>query len=130
MTILYDVYFAFLDNSHSDQVVLPYIINDDVIDNDVSVAEILKKFSSEHRLVEKTLINVFRGDMWSCFLRMVKRPSFSPFKEPDVIFTDIDNISEGAIDVGGPRREFFRLLLDEVKGSVFEGILNLITVIR
>ncbi|XP_073715793.1 G2/M phase-specific E3 ubiquitin-protein ligase-like [Misgurnus anguillicaudatus] len=51
------------------------------------------------------------------------RSNFSPEKKVDVKFTDDYGISEGAVDNGGPTREFFRLCLHEIKDkiAIFEG---------
>ncbi|KAG9272315.1 G2/M phase-specific E3 ubiquitin-protein ligase-like [Astyanax mexicanus] len=45
------------------------------------------------------------------------RPNFSPEKTVDVKFTDDHGVSEGAVDNGGPTREFFRLCLQEIKDN-------------
>ncbi|MGH0189678.1 UNVERIFIED_CONTAM: hypothetical protein FKN15_037320 [Acipenser sinensis] len=42
----------------------------------------------------------------------MSRPNFSPTKQMDIKFTDNEGISEGAVDLGGPKREFLRLVLE------------------
>jgi len=42
----------------------------------------------------------------------MKRTSFAPKNRISVVFTDISGTSEGAVDEGGPRREFFTLGLE------------------
>lgn len=49
-------------------------------------------------------------------IRAFKRQSFDPNGIFDVRFSDCDR-SEGAVDAGGPTREFFRLLIKHIIGS-------------
>lgn len=92
-----------------------------------TIDQLLKQHIQKHELDRSITFNVYRADIWSCTLRSMKRPSFNPFCKPYIIFTDIDNTSEGAIDAGGERREFFRLAMDYLQNSpVFEGTFNLI----
>ena len=61
--------------------------------------------------VEKTaptgnLVNVVRHDVFQGFKRAIARKSFNPLAKLDIQFVDEDNISEGAVDEGGPKREF------------------------
>jgi hypothetical protein len=68
------------------------------------------------------IINVVRGSEFDCFKRAVSRKTFNPFRRLDIQFVDVDNQSEGAVDNGGPMREFFRVLLGNLfDGSLFEG---------
>ena len=47
---------------------------------------------------------------------------FAPLAGLDVCFVDADEASEGAVDSGGPSREFFRLLIRQFLDSpIFEG---------
>lgn len=75
--------------------------------------------------ISQNMINVERGHVLQCFIRAFSRKKFDPFKRIDVCFVDINDTSEGAIDNGGPSREFFRLLLQSVIDSeLFEGPTN------
>lgn len=67
--------------------------------------------------------NIIRRNVWDGASRAMGRSNFSPEKKIDVKFTDDYGISEGAVDNGGPTREFFRLCLCEVKDKlgIFEG---------
>ncbi|XP_044766285.1 G2/M phase-specific E3 ubiquitin-protein ligase-like [Coccinella septempunctata] len=47
----------------------------------------------------------------------MSRKSFDPFKKISVIFTDCGGMSEGAVDMGGPKREMFRLVLKYLEES-------------
>lgn len=70
--------------------------------------------------------NIVRRNVWDGASRAMGRSNFSPEKKVDVKFTDDYGISEGAVDNGGPTREFFRLCLHEIKDKIgiFEGPLN------
>lgn len=68
------------------------------------------------------VINVNRLDVLSGFARAAARPTFCPSRRLDVCFVDADEASEGAVDSGGPSREFFRLLIRQFLDSpIFEG---------
>ena len=52
----------------------------------------------------------------------MERKSFSPNKKVSVKFPDDVGLSEGAVDLGGPMREFFTLALEKVlSGKLFCG---------
>lgn len=67
--------------------------------------------------------NIIRRNVWDGATRAMGRSNFSPEKKIDVKFTDDYGMSEGAVDNGGPTREFFRLCLHEIKDNIgiFEG---------
>ncbi|CAL8255971.1 unnamed protein product [Boreogadus saida] len=50
-------------------------------------------------------------------LRAFKRKSFDPEAKLDVVFVDEDDNGEGAVDEGGPTREYLRLLMRAVHQS-------------
>jgi hypothetical protein len=57
--------------------------------------------------------------------RAIKRQSFSAMHSLSVVFTDSSGIGEGAVDLGGPRREFLQLALRNlIHSNVFEGPLD------
>ncbi|XP_051814886.1 G2/M phase-specific E3 ubiquitin-protein ligase-like isoform X3 [Acanthochromis polyacanthus] len=70
--------------------------------------------------------NIMRRNVWDGASRAMGRSNFSPEKRIDVKFTDDYGTSEGAVDNGGPTREFFRLCLHEIKDKIgiFEGLSN------
>lgn len=85
---------------------------------------ILKRYKECASVDGVTLFNVTREDVVGAAIRAISRPSFNAFKLPSVMFMDQYETPEGAIDAGGPRREFFRLALKELaSGPLFEGIL-------
>ncbi|XP_053350038.1 G2/M phase-specific E3 ubiquitin-protein ligase-like [Clarias gariepinus] len=67
--------------------------------------------------------NIIRRNVWDGASRAMCRSNFAPEKKMDIKFTDDYGISEGAVDNGGPTREFFRLCLHEIKDNIgiFEG---------
>lgn len=59
----------------------------------------------------RTIANVRRGHIWEDSCRCLQRKRFSPSAIISVCFADDFGNSEGAVDIGGPRREFLRLLV-------------------
>lgn len=58
----------------------------------------------------------------NCALRAFGRTRFDPKKKISVVFVDDDGHGEGAVDDGGPQREFLRLLLIDLRRSaIFQG---------
>jgi len=47
----------------------------------------------------------------------LKTKPFSPDNKVSVKFTDDSGTSEGAVDLGGPKREFFTLVLEWIVNS-------------
>lgn len=64
-------------------------------------------------------INVMRDCILPSAFRAFGRPRFSPENRLNVVFVDEDNVGEGAVDEGGPTREFLRLLMLELKNSQY-----------
>lgn len=55
-------------------------------------------------------------------LRAFKRLSYNPKYQMNIKFSDDLGLSEDAVDLGGPRREFLRLLMEALAVSpMFEG---------
>ena len=71
---------------------------------------------------DTTQLNVIRGKVLDGARRAIKRPSFDPERPLSLKFMDDGGSSEGAVDEGGPRREFFTLALRELNGgNMFAG---------
>ena len=71
---------------------------------------------------DTTQLNVIRGKVLGGARRAIKRQSFDPERLLSVKFMDDGSSSEGAVDEGGPRREFFTLVLRELNGrNMFAG---------
>jgi hypothetical protein len=68
-------------------------------------------------------VNVRRGHVLDDGVNKINRLSFQPNLPISVKFADDDGNSEGAVDTGGPTREFFRLAVNKMflKTSVFQG---------
>lgn len=63
-----------------------------------------------------------RSSVWEGALRGFRRVSYDPNSRISVKFSDDTGILEEGIDLGGPRREFLRLLMEWISGSaLFEG---------
>ncbi|XP_052407890.1 uncharacterized protein DKFZp434B061-like [Carassius gibelio] len=62
-------------------------------------------------------VNVVRGDIIESAFRAFRRKQFSPNCKLDVVFVDTCGQGEGAVDNGGPTREFLTLLMKELLSS-------------
>lgn len=60
----------------------------------------------------KTKFNITRTNIWDGAKRAFMRHNYSPYHALSVKFTDDIGKSEGAVDNGGPRREFLQLLTE------------------
>ena len=86
---------------------------------DIEVISTNKDKSLQDILLDlNTKINhISRGHLWEGAVRGLKRKSFSPANKISVKFTDDVGIAEGAVDSGGPMREFFTLIIDWMVNS-------------
>ncbi|XP_067271635.1 uncharacterized protein [Pseudorasbora parva] len=67
-------------------------------------------------------INVSRDRIFHGSVQAFKRRRFDPAAKLDIVFVDNEGVSEGAVDEGGPSREYFRLLMKDIQQSkIFEG---------
>lgn len=86
---------------------------------------ILTELSSKINRQDVLRINVTRSSVLDGALRAFRRTTYSPLKQMLIRFADDDGVTEGAVDQGGPLREFFRLLIMELFSSkLFVGPLN------
>ena len=71
----------------------------------------------------RNYINVRRGHVLEDGINKINRATFQPDLPISVKFADDQGDSEGAVDTGGPTREFFRLAVNKLftKVSVFQG---------
>ena len=73
-------------------------------------------------LIRSNQINASRGEEFDCAFRAFSRTSFDPENKIDVIFVDTEGVGEGAVDEGGPKREFCTLLMRQLQNNgIFEG---------
>ena len=72
---------------------------------------------------KRSLLNVRRKHVWEDACRHLSRKKFDPRAVVSVKFADDGGTSEGAVDAGGPRREFLRLLMRAVNehSGIFYG---------
>ena len=70
-----------------------------------------------------TKLNISRSHVREGARRSFRRPTYSAEYAMSVKFTDDICVSEGAVDEGGPRREFLQLVIDHLatKSSLFAG---------
>jgi len=87
-------------------------------EDDIKLMESLLKFQEQVKCQETCEVLVLRKRLLQTCLNAVREPSFDYFKIPSIYFS-----GEEAEDLGGPKREFFRLLLKTMAGEfgVFEG---------
>ena len=81
-----------------------------------SASDLLKSFQSNiigsPDSEDKINVLISRRSIYKSTLTAIQRKSFSFFKPLTVTFT-----GEEAVDTGGPKREFFRLLMNSIKNS-------------
>ena len=82
-----------------------------------SLQDILLDLNTKINHTEISKFNISRGHLWEGAVRGLKRKSFSPANKISVKFTDDVGIAEGAVDSGGPMREFFTLIIDWMVNS-------------
>ena len=75
------------------------------------MAEILHQIQEQITVEELTFVNVRRSAIWVDTCRQLQRKRFSPKNRISVKFAKNEGRSEGAVDVGGPKREFLRLVV-------------------
>lgn len=82
-----------------------------------SPLEVLNDLAAQINAGCLSKFNIARNFMWEGAKRAVSRKAFSPANKVSVKFTDDSGTSEGAIDWGGPMREFFTLILQYIHDS-------------
>ena len=88
----------------------------------VPVRDILQDLATKINHLKKCKFNINRSTVLDGAIRGFKRGTYDPCHTISVRFSDDMGIPEEAVDLGGPRREFLRLLLEALpKSSMFEG---------
>lgn len=106
--------------SDSEEEISP---NESSIDNasasspEKPVTEVLDELAAKINASGLTKFNIARNFIWEGAKRAVSRKSFSSANKVSVKFTDDNGNSEGAVDQGGPMREFFTLILQYIHDS-------------
>lgn len=89
---------------------------------DVPVSQILKELAEKINSKNSCRFNINRSCVLDGAIRGFRRLTFNPCNTLSVKFSDDKGTSEEAIDLGGPRREFLRLLMEALSQSeMFEG---------
>ncbi|XP_027132288.1 G2/M phase-specific E3 ubiquitin-protein ligase [Larimichthys crocea] len=84
--------------------------------------EILLELASKINMNQRCRVNINRSAVWEGAVRGFKRLSYEPHLMVSVKFSDDMGESEEGVDLGGPRREFLRLLIESIaKSPMFEG---------
>ena len=76
-----------------------------------TIEDVLTELSEQVDHSNITKFNVVRNNIFESAKRALNRKKFNPCHKTSVKFTDDVGSSEGAVDLGGPKREFFTLLL-------------------
>ena len=90
---------------------------------ETSLQEVLSSVQSKVVEEKVNLFNVNRNKLLDGAIRALRRATFSEDGRISVKFADDLGQPEGAIDAGGPTREFLRIAVDQVtNSSIFGGV--------
>lgn len=84
---------------------------------EITLKQVLQDLSKSINKDETSHFNISRNHLWEGSKRPLNRKSFSPTKKVSVKFTDDIGKSEGAVDLGGPAREYFTLATEWLVNS-------------
>ena len=105
------------DSSNSDAQELSNKDEPLIILPQMTMADTLARISKVININSISKFNISRGHVWEGTVRGLTRKSFSPENKISVKFCDDIGISEGAVDLGSSKREFFTLVLDWLRNS-------------
>ncbi|KAK3588098.1 hypothetical protein CHS0354_012154 [Potamilus streckersoni] len=92
------------------------------LDSERSIEDILSEMRDTFNDSGYITLCINRSFVWRSALEQFHQENFSPADGFEVIFVDDDGKEEGATDAGGPKREYFQLLMDHLANcSLFEG---------
>ncbi|XP_078811933.1 uncharacterized protein LOC105357912 [Oryzias latipes] len=121
-----DLAAAIFESLQADVVVQieepPIVLDIEQGEQEKDLASILKDLQSqvdEGPAPPHNCIHVTRDSVLDSAFRALRRQRFNPRHRIDIVFIDGAGQSEGAVDDGGPTREFFRLLVVAIKDSIF-----------
>ena len=117
------------DGNEGGEIEIPLELSDKEVLNQseaqqevLDITNILQELSANIDSSSISKFNICRSDICNGIVRGMTRKSFSPDKKVSVKFTDNVGLSEGAVDLGGPMREFFTLAIEKVtSGKLFCG---------
>lgn len=116
----YHQYINILDLTQDDNSEAAILLDDNLIEpshDGFLLEDILGNLAKAINDEEISIFNINRSTVWEGALRGFRRNTYSPTKRISVKFTDDVGDSEGAVDIGGPRREFLRLLMKHLQTS-------------
>ncbi|XP_041833621.1 uncharacterized protein LOC121634773 [Melanotaenia boesemani] len=88
----------------------------------VPAKDILEELATKINHQKKSKFNINRTTVLDGAIRGFKRGTYDPCHTISVRFSDDMGVLEEAVDLGGPRREFLRLLMEALpQSSMFEG---------
>ncbi|KAK4887472.1 hypothetical protein RN001_003743 [Aquatica leii] len=88
------------------------------MDKEISIKDILTRIRGHIKdTISQFNIYIYRDDIFNCCVRAMRRKTFNEYNRISVKFSDIEGNSEGAVDLGGPTREMFRIVLNYIKNS-------------
>nr|XP_006814196.1 PREDICTED: G2/M phase-specific E3 ubiquitin-protein ligase-like [Saccoglossus kowalevskii] len=94
-------------------------------DGSVTLVSVLKQLEEKINYHEPDIsskFNINRADVWDGAIRGFQRKSYCPMKRMYIRFTNDAGKDEGAVDTGGPKREFLRLIIHHLQHScIFDG---------
>lgn len=91
-------------------------------ENSKSAREVLVDLASQIQSNRRCKFNINRSAVLDGAVRGFKRLSYNPTFQMHIKFSDDLGMEEEAVDLGGPRREFLRLLMEALALSpMFEG---------
>ena len=105
------------ENDCMTDMVEVHVIEDDAIGENVILKEVLENLAKQLSSDKISVFNLSRNHVWEGTKRALNRKSFNPQNKLSVKFTDDIGQSEGAVDMGGPAREFFTIITEWLLGS-------------
>lgn len=88
----------------------------------IPISQILRELSDKIDNLQVCKFNINRSAVLNGAVRGFRRLSYDPNKKMSVKFSDDRGTTEEAVDLGGPRQEFLRLLMETLAESdMFEG---------
>ncbi|RVE73096.1 hypothetical protein OJAV_G00046220 [Oryzias javanicus] len=88
----------------------------------VPVKDLLQDLAKQINHLKNSKFNINRNTVLDGAIRGFKRGTYDPCNTMSVRFSDDMGVHEEAVDLGGPRREFLRLLIEALPQSqMFEG---------
>ncbi|XP_056132671.1 G2/M phase-specific E3 ubiquitin-protein ligase-like [Lampris incognitus] len=90
--------------------------------NDVTIAQILEELAEKINSKDICKFNINRANVLDGAIRGFRRLTYNPCSTMTIKFSDDKGTREEAIDLGGPKREFLRLLVEALSQcDMFEG---------